>query len=114
MPVGCVALVVLDVFFYMAALVLELLALLRMRKLMPDRAGMFTIGGGRVGLAIVATLPTLTWTATFGLAISAGVAKADFILAIALGACVWPAYAICRHRYGGPPAIDPPPTSITA
>ncbi len=113
-PVGFVALVVLDVFFYMAALVLELLALLRLRKLMPDRAGMFTIGGGRIGLALVATLPILTWTATFGLAISAGVAKTDFILAIALGACVWPAYAICRHRYGGPPAIDPPPTSMTA
>ena len=106
-PVGFVALVVLDVFFYMAALALELFALLRLRKLMPDRAGMFTIGGGRIGLALVATLPILTWTATFGLAISAGVAKADFILAIVLGACVWPAYAICRHRYGGPPAIDP-------
>ena len=36
------------------------------------------------------------------------------ILAIALGVCVWPAYAICRRQYGGPPAIDPPPTSITA
>ena len=67
-PVGFVALVVLDVFFYMAALALELLALLRLRKRMPDRAGMFTIGGGRVGLALVAILPILTWAATFGLA----------------------------------------------
>ncbi|HZC47366.1 MAG TPA: APC family permease [Candidatus Acidoferrum sp.] len=113
-PVGFVALVVLDVFFYMAALALELLALLRLRKLMPDRAGLFTIGGGRLGLALVATLPLLTWAATFGLAISAGVAKRDFILAIALGLCVWPAYALCRRRYGGPPPIDPPPTTITA
>ena len=113
-PVGFVALVVLDVFFYMAALTLEMLALIRLRQLMPDRAGMFTIGGGRVGLALVATLPILTWAATFGLAISAGVAKQDFILAIALGICVWPAYSICRRRYGGPPAIDVPPTSITA
>ena len=113
-PVGFVALVVLDVFFYMAALALELFALLKLRKQMPDRAGMFTIGGGRIGLALVTILPILTWAATFGLAISAGVAKRDFILAIVLGAFVWPAYAFCRHRYGGPPAIDIPPTSITA
>jgi amino acid transporter len=111
-PVGFVALVVLDVFFYMAALSLELFALLRLRKLMPDRAGLFTIGGGRIGLALIVTLPILTWAATFGLAISAGVAKTDFILAIVLGAFVWPAYSICRRLYGGPPAIDPPPTSI--
>ena len=111
-PVGFVALVVLDVFFYMAALSLELFALLRLRKLMPDRAGLFTIGGGRIGLALIVTLPILTWAATFGLAISAGVAKTDFILAIVLGAFVWPAYTICRRLYGGPPAIDPPPTSI--
>ncbi len=113
-PVGFVALVVLDVFFYMAALTLELLALLRLRQQMPDRTGMFKIGGGRAGLALIVTLPILTWAATFGLAISAGFAKTDFILAIALGALVWPAYTFCRHRYGGPPAIDPPPTSITA
>jgi MFS-type transporter involved in bile tolerance (Atg22 family) len=75
---------------------------------------MFTIAGGRIGLVLVAILPLLTWAATFGLAISTGVAKRDFILAIVLGAFVWPAYAICRRRYGGPPAIDPPPTSITA
>jgi amino acid transporter len=113
-PAGFVALVVLDVFFYMAALVLELIALMRLRKLMPDRTGLFTIGGGAMGLALVTMLPILTWAATFGLAISAGVAKTDFILAIALGGCVWPAYAICRRLYGGPPAIDPAPTSITA
>ena len=113
-PAGFVALVVLDVFFYMAALSLELLALLRLRKLIPDRTALFTIGGGRIGLALVTILPILTWAATFGLAISAGVAKQDFILAIILGALVWPAYAICRRRYGGPPAIDPPPTTITA
>jgi amino acid transporter len=113
-PIGFVALVVLDVFFYMAALALELLALIRLRARMPERIGMFTIGGGRTGLALVAILPLLTWVATFGLAVSTGGGKADFILAIVLGAFVWPAYAICRRRYGGPPAIDPPPTSITA
>jgi amino acid transporter len=112
-PVGFVALVVLDVFFYMAALVLEMFALMRLRTQMPDRAGLYTIAGGRPGLALVATLPVLTWAATFGLAISAGVARRDFILAIVLSAFVWPAYAICRRRYGGPPAIDPPPTTLT-
>jgi amino acid transporter len=111
-PVGFVALVVLDVFFYMAALSLELFALLRLRQLMPNRGGVFTIGGGRIGLALIVALPILTWAATFGLAISAGVAKTDFILAIVLGAFVWPAYTVCRRLYGGPPAIDPPPTSI--
>ncbi len=113
-PVGFVALVVLDVFFYMAALALEMAALIRLRRLAPVRTGMFTIGGGRLGLALVATLPVLTWLATFGLAVSTSDGKADFVIAIALGVCVWPAYAICRQRYGGPPTIDPPPTSITA
>jgi amino acid transporter len=113
-PVGFVALVVLDVFFYMAALTLEMLALIRLRRTMPDRTGMFSVGGGRTGLALVAALPVLTWLATFGLAVSTTDGKLDFILAIALGICVWPAYAISRRRYGGPPAIDPPPTSITA
>jgi amino acid transporter len=113
-PVGFVALVVLDVFFYMAALALEMVALVRLRRLAPVRDGMFTVGGGRVGLAMVATLPVLTWLATFGLAVSTSGGKLDFILAIGLGLCVWPAYAICRRRYGGPPPIDPPPTSLTA
>ncbi len=113
-PVGFVALVVLDVFFYMAALALEMIALVRLRRTMPNRDGMFSVGGGRAGLAIVATLPVLTWLATFGLAVSSGGGKLDFILAIALGLCVWPAYAICRRRYGGPPPIDPPPTGINA
>jgi amino acid transporter len=113
-PVGFVALVVLDVFFYMAALVLEMLALVKLRRLMPSRTGMFTIGGGNLGLAWVATLPVLTWLATFGLAVSTSGGKLDFILAIVLGLGVWPAYAIGRSHYGGPPAIDPPPTSITA
>jgi amino acid transporter len=113
-PVGFVGLVVLDVFFYMAALTLEMFALIRLRKQMPNRNGLYTIGGGRVGLALVAILPILTWVATFGLAISAGVARRDFILAAILGASVWPAYAISRRRYGGPPQIDPPPTTLTA
>jgi amino acid transporter len=113
-PVGFVALVVLDVFFYMAALTLEMAALIRLRRTMPNRTGMFAIGGGRLGLVLVAILPVLTWLATFGLAISTSDGKLDFILAISLGVGVWPAYTICRRRYGGPPALDPPPTTITA
>ncbi|HVN64272.1 MAG TPA: hypothetical protein VMT58_06525, partial [Candidatus Binataceae bacterium] len=102
------------VFFYMAALVLEMAALIRLRRLAPDRKGKFTIGGGRAGLILAAVLPTLTWIATFGLAISAGDVKSDFVIAVALSAGVWPAYWFCRWRYGGPPKVDPPPTSITA
>ena len=111
-PAGFVTLVVLDVFFYMAALTLEMFALIRLRNQIPDRTGLFTIGGGRLGLALVAILPIVTWLATFGLAISAGVAKFDFVLAVVLGALVWPAYATSRRHYGGPPQIDPPPTTL--
>ncbi|HVN27347.1 MAG TPA: APC family permease, partial [Candidatus Binataceae bacterium] len=71
-PLGFLALVVLDVFFYMAALALEMAALLKLRRLRPDRDGMFIVGGGAIGLYAVALLPLLTWTATFGLAISQG------------------------------------------
>ncbi|HEY6420736.1 MAG TPA: APC family permease [Candidatus Binataceae bacterium] len=101
-PVGFVALVVLDVFFYMAALALEMAALIRLRRLRPGREGLFVIGGGRLGLYLMAALPLITWTATFGLAVSAGGGKSDFILAIVLAIGVWPAYAIARRRYGGP------------
>lgn len=101
-PLGFVALVVLDVFFYMAALTLEMIALVRLRKIAPRRDGMFTVGGGAIGLGLVVTLPILTWGATFGLAISAGAGKTDFLIAIALGLTVWPAYAIARRRWGGP------------
>ena len=90
-----------------------MVALIRLRRLMPNREGLFTIGGGTAGLMLITALPVLTWIATFGLAISNGAGKLDFILAVALGVCVWPAYAFCRRRYGGPPKIDPPPTSIT-
>jgi amino acid transporter len=101
-PLGFVALVVLDVFFYMAALALEMIALVRLRKLAPRREGLFMVGGGAIGLALVVMLPILTWTATFGLAISAGDGKTDFLIAIAVGLTVWPAYLIARRRYGGP------------
>ena len=101
-PLGFLALVVLDVFFYMAALVLEMVALLKLRHLRPNRAGLFMVGGGRLGLYLVATLPLITWAATFGLAISQGGAHVDFLVAIVIGATVLPAYAFARRRWGGP------------
>jgi len=101
-PLGFVALVVLDVFFYMAALALEMAALVRWRALAPKRPGRFTVGGGRVGLWLTAALPLVTWIATFALALGAGGAQRDFMIAIALSVSVWPAYAIARRRWGGP------------
>lgn len=101
-PLGFLNLVVLDVFFYMAALVLEMVALLKLRRLHPHREGLFVIGGGRFGLFLVAALPLLTWAATFGLAISQGGAHIVFLTAIGLGATVVPAYAFARRRWGGP------------
>jgi amino acid transporter len=101
-PLGFLALVVLDVFFYMAALVLEMLALLKLRRLRPNRDGLFVAGGGKVGLILIVTLPLVTWTATFGLAVSQGGAHIDFLIAIALGVTVMPAYAFARRRWGGP------------
>lgn len=103
-PLGFTALVVLDVFFYMGALMLELGALVRMRRLRPAREGLFVIGGGMPALWLVVLAPTLTWLATFGLALAHGGAHVDFIVAVALAAAAWPAYALCRRLWGGPPA----------
>ena len=83
-PLGFLALVVLDVFFYMAALVLEMMAL---AEAAPAAAkSRRTVRGRRrqSGTVLIATLPLLTWTATFGLAISQGGAHIDFLIAIAL------------------------------
>ncbi|MGZ6251748.1 MAG: APC family permease [Candidatus Binataceae bacterium] len=102
-PMGFVTLVILDVFFYMGALVLELSALVVMRRRRPVRDGLFMIGGGRAGLYLVAGLPMLTWCATFGLALAQGGIQEDFTVAIVLAATSYPAYVICRRRWGGPP-----------
>ena len=56
-PLGFVALVVLDVFFYMSALMLEMCALIRLRRSRPDRTGLFVIGGGRPALIAVVVAP---------------------------------------------------------
>ena len=103
-PLGFLALVVLDVFFYMAALALEMAALLKLRRMRPDREGLFSIGGGAFGLYTVGSLPLLTWAATFGLATTQGGAHIDFLVAVALAATVMPAYAFARRRWGGPSA----------
>ncbi len=100
-PLGFVTLVVLDVFFYMGALMLEMGALVRLRRIHPARDGLFVIGGGRIGLAAVVAAPILIWIATFGLAVSESPGHADFVTAIVLAAAVWPVYALCRRRYGG-------------
>jgi amino acid transporter len=101
-PLGFLALVVLDVFFYMAALALEMAALVKLRRLRANRDGLFVIRGGKLGLFLVVALPLVTWAATFGLAISQGGAHIDFLIAIALGATALPAYVFARRRWGGP------------
>jgi amino acid transporter len=101
-PLGFVALVVLDVFFYMGALVLEMWALVRLRRLRPDRAGLFVIGGGSPALIAVVAAPVVTWMATFGLAVSHNGGAGGLIVSIILAAGAWPAYWILRRRYGGP------------
>ncbi len=102
-PLGFVALVVLDVFFYMAALVLEMMALVRLRRTTPGRDGRFVVGGGALGLALTVALPVITWLATFGLAVSTGGGRRDFVVALLLAATAWPAYALARRRWGGAP-----------
>jgi amino acid transporter len=103
-PLGFVTLVIFDVFFYMGALVLEMWALVAMRRLRPLRQGSFVISGGSIGVYLVAVLPMLTWCATFGLALSQGGIKKDFIIAVAMAATTYPAYALCRSLWGGPPS----------
>jgi amino acid transporter len=106
-PLGFMTLVLLDVLFYMMALMLEMAALIRLRRKYPRRDGLFVIAGGRVGLFLVAGGPLLTWLATFGFALSRA-GRADFGVVIVLSACAWPLYAVLRKRYGGPPVRPRP------
>jgi len=105
-PLGFTALIVLDVFFYMTALALEMGALLRLRRLRPQRQGLFTIAGGRWTISVIAIAPLLTWIATFGLALSQGDSRSDFLIAIALATTTWPVYWLCRRVWGGPSSTD--------
>jgi amino acid transporter len=106
-PLGFMTLVLLDVLFYMMALMLEMAALVRLRRKYPRRDGLFVVAGGRVGLFLVAGAPLLTWLATFGFALSRA-DRADFGVAMLLSACAWPLYVVLRKRYGGPPARPRP------
>ncbi|HXZ88490.1 MAG TPA: APC family permease [Candidatus Binataceae bacterium] len=105
-PLGFVTLVVLDVFFYMFALALEMQALVRLRQVFPDRTGRFVIGGGKPALCATVVAPIATWLATFGFAQSRGGGMTDLIVGVALAACVWPVYAFLRRRYGGPRVVS--------
>jgi amino acid transporter len=99
-PLGFFTLVVFDVFFYMLALALEMMALIRLRRIYPERSGLFTIGGGRVAVYLVALAPLCTWFASFGLAVSSH--AEDLMIAAVLTAFVWPIYTLLGKRYGGP------------
>jgi amino acid transporter len=102
LPLGFAALVTLDVTFYMAALALEMAALVRLRRLYPGRAGLFVIGAGRLGLLLVVLAPLAVWIATFGVAVNGPEGKIQLIIAAILALAVWPIYHLCRHVFGGP------------
>jgi amino acid transporter len=99
-PLGFITLVVFDVFFYMAALTLEMVALIRLRRLYPRRDGLFVIGGGQAIVYLVALAPLLTWSATFGLAVTHRIN--DLLIASALASFAWPVYWVLSRGYGGP------------
>jgi amino acid transporter len=103
LPLGFAALVTLDVTFYMAALALEMAALVRLRRLYPGRGGgLFVIGAGRIGLFLTVAAPLVVWVATFGLAANGPGGKIQLIVAAILAVAVWPVYHLCQHIFGGP------------
>jgi amino acid transporter len=102
LPLGFVALVVLDVFFYMGALALEMCALVTLRRTRPDRGDRFVAGRGPITLALIVAAPMLTWVATFGLALSQDEGKGDLLIAATLTLGAYPAYRLLKRRYGGP------------
>jgi len=101
LPLGFVALVVMDVFFYMSALALEMGALLRLRRTHPQRDGRLVLGRSRPALYAMVLAPMLTWIATFGLALGAENAAQGFIAAVAITLTGWPLFALLKRRYGG-------------
>jgi amino acid transporter len=102
LPLGFMALVTLDVTFYMAALALEMAALVRLRRLYPGRRGIFTVGGGRLGLGLTVAAPLVVWVATFGVMANGPGAKIQLIIAALLAVAVWPVYRGCQRAFGGP------------
>jgi len=104
-PMGFTVLVVIDVTFYMAGLTLELVSLVRLRKLRPRReSGLYQIGGGSLGLGLVVAAPMLTWMATFGLAIESSDGSLGIVIAMVLLLTLAPVYLFCRRMFGGPPS----------
>jgi len=106
LPLGFVALVVMDVFFYMSALALEMGALLKLRRTHPARDGRLVIGSSRAALYAIVIGPMLTWTATFGLALGTENATEGFVAAALIALAGWPVFAFLKRRYGGPPGTE--------
>jgi amino acid transporter len=104
LPLGFTALVTLDVTFYMAALALEMAALIRLRRLYPGRRGLFVIGAGRLGLFLTVVPPLAVWVATFGVAANGPGGRLQLIVAAILSVAVWPVYHLCQRIFGGPDA----------
>ena len=108
LPLGFSALVTLDVTFYMAALALEMAALVRLRRLYPGRRGLFTIGGGRLGLFLTVVAPLMVWVATFGVVANGPGGKIQLLTGAVLAAAVWPVHHLCQRYFGGPPSQASP------
>jgi amino acid transporter len=108
-PLGFVNLVVLDVLFYMTALALEMAALVRLRRVRPEREGLFRIGGGPLTLYLIAAAPLGVWLLSLGLALSAGMNLFEVASALVLAGAVVPVYWLCRRSFGGLPSasVDP-------
>jgi amino acid transporter len=104
LPLGFAALITLDVTFYMAALVLEMAALVRLRRLYPGRRGLFVIGAGRLGLTLTVIAPLAVWVATFGIAANGPGGKLQLGVAAVLAVAVWPVFHFCQRVFGGPHA----------
>jgi amino acid transporter len=102
LPLGFAALVTLDVTFYMAALALELAALVRLRRLYPGRHDLFKIGAGRFGLFLTVAAPLAVWAATFGVAANGTGGRLQLMVAALLAVAVWPIYHLCQRTFGGP------------
>ncbi len=102
LPLGFTALVTLDVTFYMAALALEMAALVRLRRLYPGRVGLFVVGAGRLGLFLVVIAPMAVWIATFAVAVNGPQGKIQLLVAAILTMAVWPIYYLSRRFFGGP------------
>jgi len=102
LPLGFSALVTLDVTFYMAALALEMAALVRLRRLYPGRRGLFKIGGGRLGLFLTVAAPLGVWVATFGVVANGPGGKIQLLAGAVLAAAVWPVHHLCQRYFGGP------------